>query len=220
MPGEEKHHGPHNCICPNPACPARGQRVRAMSTSIRAKRSGSSAPSAARRSATKGTALYRLRTSSEMVNCGHVARPWLSAAGHRRGFGFDERTVASRGPGRVSKARPSKNIWSNNRATWDRYKPMNWCQDSGRHRVDGAGMMVRTRLWLAGEVSVHSRYGLIRGLIGRVRRCAAASADLVLYRWVELLRPGNSCDVSRSGATGGLGRPGCVRGATSASHRS
>jgi len=34
-------------------------------------------------------------------------------------------------------------------------------------------MMVRTRLWLAGEVSPHRDMPLLRQLIERVRRCAA-----------------------------------------------
>jgi hypothetical protein len=47
-------------------------------------------------------------------------------------FGFDERTVASWGA-RAGIQGPSKNIWSNNRATWDRCKLM-----KSASRVKGA----------------------------------------------------------------------------------
>ena len=39
------------------------------------------------------------------------------------------------------------------RVTWDGTSGRNPGQETGRHCLDGAGMMVQTRLWLAGEVS-------------------------------------------------------------------
>jgi hypothetical protein len=73
-------------------------------------------------------------------------------------------------------------------------------------------LMVRTRLWLAGEVHEPRDRSLIRRLIERVRR--GAPCALVLYGWGDLLRPGDSRDVSRSGAHGR------ARVSPAASHRS
>jgi hypothetical protein len=41
-------------------------------------------------------------------------------------------------------------------------------------------LMVRTRLWLAGEVSPHRNTPLIRQLVTRVRRCTNAPSAVVL----------------------------------------
>jgi hypothetical protein len=47
-------------------------------------------------------------------------------------------------------------------------------------------MMVRTRLWLAGEVSPHRDMPLLRQLIERVRRCAA---HLPIHAFAVLQQP-------------------------------
>ena len=56
-------------------------------------------------------------------------------------------------------------------------------------------MMVTTRLWLGGEVSEQRDMPLIRRLIERVRHCAPV-ALCCLYRWLGVLRPGDSRDLS------------------------
>ena len=48
-------------------------------------------------------------------------------------------------------------------------------------------MTVGTRLWLAGEVSEQRDLGLVRRLLGRVRRCAARCPAAGLHRWVSRL---------------------------------
>ena len=55
-------------------------------------------------------------------------------------------------------------------------------------------MMIKTRLWLAGEVSEHRDMPLIRRLMSA---CAAAPcpSPVVLYRWLVLLHPSDSRDV-------------------------
>jgi hypothetical protein len=58
-------------------------------------------------------------------------------------------------------------------------------------------MMVRSRLWLAGEVSEHRAMALMHRLIAQVRRGATHWALLFLYRRLVLLHPGHARDVSR-----------------------
>jgi hypothetical protein len=67
-------------------------------------------------------------------------------------------------------------------------------------------MMVRTRLWLAGEVSERRDMPLIRRLIERVRRCAAHRPRCsVLMAWCPTIRAIRS--PAHSGAGGAPGRP-------------
>ena len=81
-------------------------------------------------------------------------------------------------------------------------------------------MMVKTRLWLAGEVSEHRDMTLIRRLIERVRTCALHRPLLFctdgLCSYIRAMRETFREPVQ----TGGPGRPGCVPGAISALPRS
>ena len=66
-------------------------------------------------------------------------------------------------------------------------------------------MMVKTRLWLAGEVSAHRDMPLIRRLLERVRRCAAPAPLLLctdgLSAYVRAMRE-TFRDPVRTGAPG------------------
>ena len=70
-------------------------------------------------------------------------------------------------------------------------------------------LMVRTRLWLAGEVSAQRDMPLIRRLIERVMLCGPSS-PVGLYRWLGVLHPPR--ETSRSRAHGHADAPSCGRG--------
>ena len=76
-------------------------------------------------------------------------------------------------------------------------------------------MMVKTRLWLGGEVSEQRDMPLIRRLIERVKRCAARRPLLVctdgLVSYIRAIRETFRDPVHTGKADG----PGCVRGAMS-----
>jgi transposase-like protein len=87
---------PATVFCPNLACPARGQSGQG-NIGIHSRKDQRFLCTVCRKtfSATKGTALYRLRTSAETVSLGvmllaHGGPPQAIVAA----FGFDERTVA------------------------------------------------------------------------------------------------------------------------------
>src|SRR5262249_51785810 len=125
-------------------------------------------------SATKGTAFYRLRTSAETVSLvvtlmahGCPLQAIVVA------FGYDERTVACwlGRAGRQGQAVQEHLV----------AQPRDLGQvqaDEIRVKRQGGvvwmalAMMVKTRLWLAGEVSAQRDMTLIRQLIERVRACA------------------------------------------------
>jgi hypothetical protein len=158
-------------------------------------------------SATKGTALYRLRTSAETVTLVVT----LLAHGCPRqaiviAFGFDERTAARWG------ARAGVQ----GRAVQEHL--VEQPRDLGQVQADeirvktqrgivwmALAMMVRTRLWLAGEVGERRNMTLIRQLIERVRRCAAYRPLLVctdgLSAYVRPVRE-TFRDPERTGAHG------------------
>jgi transposase-like protein len=126
-------------------------------------------------SARKGTVFYRLRTSAETV----VLVVTLLAHGCPlqaivAAFGFDERTVADWW------ARSGRQGQAVQEALVERPRDLGQVQaDELRVKKQGGlvwmalAMMVKTRLWLGGEVSAPRDMTLIRGLIERVRRWAA-----------------------------------------------
>src|SRR5215831_9032418 len=126
-------------------------------------------------SATKGTVFYRLRTSAETV----VIVVTLLAHGCPlqaivAAFGFDERTVADWW------ARSGRQGQAVHECLVERPRDLGQVQaDELRVKKQGGivwmalAMMVKTRLWLGGEVSEQRDLPLIRRLIERVRRCAA-----------------------------------------------
>src|SRR5215216_6385651 len=132
-------------------------------------------------SATTGTVFYRLRTAAETV----VLIVTLLAHGcpvHAivAAFGFDERTVADWW------ARSGRQGQAVQEFLVERPRDLGQVQaDELRVKKQGGivwmalAMMVKTRLWLGGEVSEQRDMPLIRRLIERVRRCAAHRPLLV-----------------------------------------
>jgi len=166
---------PTTVFCPNLACPARGQTGQG-NIGIHSRKDKRFVCTECHKtfSATKGTALYRLRTAAETVTLvmtllAHGCPPQAIVAA----FGYDERTVArwmARG-GRQGQAVQEHLV--------EQPRDLGQVQaDEIRVKKQGGvvwmalAMMVSTRLWLAGEVSEQRDMTLIRRLIERVRACA------------------------------------------------
>ena len=173
---------PATVFCPNLACPARGQ-VGQGNIGIHSHKEPRFMCTQCHKTftATKGTALYRLRTPADTVTL------VLTLLAHGCplqaivvAFGVDERTVATwmlRG-GAQSRAVHTHLI--------EQPHDLGQVQaDEIRVKKQGGivwmalAMMVSTRLWLAGEVSAQRDMPLIRRLIEQVRRCAARCPLLV-----------------------------------------
>src|SRR5215475_3664792 len=126
-------------------------------------------------SATKDTVFYRLRTTAETVSLvitllahGCPLQAIVAA------FGFDERTVAAWW------ARSGRQGQAVHESLVEQPRDLGQVQaDELRVKKQGGivwmalAMMVKTRLWLGGEVSEQRDMTLIRRLIERVRRSAA-----------------------------------------------
>ena len=167
---------PTTTFCPNPACPARGQGGQG-NIGIHSRKDKRFICTECRKTfaATKGTAFYRLRTPAETVAL------VLTLLAHGCplqaivvAFGFDERTVAA------WEARAGRQGQAVQEHLVEQPRDLGHVQaDEIRVKTQGGivwmalAMMVKTRLWLAGEVSEHRDMPLIRQLIERVRRCAA-----------------------------------------------
>ncbi len=166
---------PTTTFCPNLACPARGQSGQG-NIGIHSRKEQRFLCTACHKtfSATKGTALYRLRTAAETVSLvitllahGCPVQAIVAA------FGFDERTVAAwwARAGRQGQAVQEQLV--------EQPRDLGQVQaDEIRVKKQGGivwmalAMMISTRLWLAGEVSEQRDMTLIRRLIERVRACA------------------------------------------------
>ncbi|MGE3537814.1 MAG: hypothetical protein AB7N91_10325 [Candidatus Tectimicrobiota bacterium] len=130
---------------------------------------------------TKGTALYRLRTSAETISLvvtllahGCPLQAIVVA------FGYDERTVASwlaraGGHGQAVQEHMVEQPRALGQVQADEIR----VKTQGRVVWMALAMMVKTRLWLGGEVSEQRDMALIRRLIERVKRCAAHGPLLV-----------------------------------------
>ena len=167
---------PTTVFCPNLACPARGQTGQG-NIRIHSRKDQRFLCTECHKtfSATKGTALYRLRTSAETVSLvvtllahGCPLQAIVVA------FGFDERTVA------CWLARAGGQGQAVQEHLVEQPRDLGQVQaDEIRVKTQGGivwmalAMMVSTRLWLGGEVSEQRDMALIRRLIERVRRCAA-----------------------------------------------
>ena len=166
---------PTTVFCPNLACPARGQTGQG-NIGIHSRKDQRFLCTQCRKTftATKGTVFYRLRTSAELV----VMVVTLLAHGCPlqaivAAFGFDERTVADWW------ARAGHQGQAVQAYLVEQPRDLGQVQaDEIRVKTQGSimwmalAMMVKTRLWLAGEVSAHRDMPLIRRLIERVRTCA------------------------------------------------
>jgi hypothetical protein len=197
-------------FCPNLECPARGQ-ARQGNLRLPSRQDTRCLCTACRKTcaATKGTALYRLRTSAKTVPLvvtllAHGC-PWQAIV---VAFGFDERTVASWA------ARAGVQGQAVQAYVVEQPHDLGPVQaDEIRVKTQGGimwmalAMMVRTRVWLAGEVSAHRDLPLMRRLMERVRRCAVhrpllfCTGGFVAY--VRAIRE-TFRDPQR---TGGQGRP-------------
>src|SRR5438128_8461434 len=167
---------PTTTFCPNMACPARGQTGQG-NIGIHARKDRRFICTQCRKTfaATHGTVFYRLRTSADLVALiltllahGCPLQAIVAA------FGFDERTVAA------WRARAGRQGQAVQESLVEQPRDLGQVQaDEIRVKQQGGivwmalAMMVKTRLWLAGEVSEHRDMALIRRLIERVRRCAA-----------------------------------------------
>ena len=167
---------PTTLFCPNTACPARGQRGQG-NIGVHSRKDKRFICTECRKtfSATTGTAFYRLRTAADtvalvMTLLAHGCPVQAIVAA----FGFDERTVA------VWEARSGRQGQAVQEHLVEQPRNLGQVQaDEIRVKKQGGlvwmalAMMVQTRLWLGGEVSVQRDLPLIRRLIARVRRCAA-----------------------------------------------
>src|SRR5437763_17133559 len=162
---EETNMDPARTFCPNMACPARGQTGQG-NIGIHSCKDKRFLCTACHKtfSATKGTAFYRLRTPAETVAL------VLTLLAHGCplqaivvAFGFDERTVAAWGTraGRQGQAVQEHLV--------EQPRDLGQVQaDEIRVKTQGGiawmalAMMVKTRWWLAGEVSAQRDMLLIR----------------------------------------------------------
>ena len=163
-------------FCPNVECPARGQAGQGH-IRIHSRQDTRFLCTACRQTfaATQGTAVYRLRTSATTVTLGVTLLahgcPWQAIV---VAFGCDERTGASwaaragsQGQAVQAHVVEQPRELGQVQAAEIRVKPQ------GGMVGMALAIMVRTRLWLAGEVSVHRDLPLMRRLMERVRRGAA-----------------------------------------------
>jgi transposase-like protein len=173
---------PTTVFCPNLACPTRGQTGKGnIGIHSRKEQRFICHECDKTFSATTGTVFYRLRTSAETV----LIIVTLLAHGCPlqaivAAFGFDERTVAAWW------ARSGRQGQAVHEHLVEQPRDLGQVQaDELRVKKQGGivwmalAMMVKTRLWLGGEVSEQRALPLIRRLIARVRRCAAHRPLLV-----------------------------------------
>jgi transposase-like protein len=167
---------PATVFCPNLECPARGQTGEGT-IRIHSRKDQRFLCTACHKtfSATKGTAFYRLRTAAKTVSLvvtllahGCPVQAIVAA------FRLDERTVADWW------ARAGQQGQAVQEYLVEQPHDLGHVQaDEIRVKMQGGivwmalAMVVRTRLWLGGEVSAPRDMPLIRRLIARVRRCAA-----------------------------------------------
>ena len=167
---------PTTVFCPNRACPARGQRGEG-NIRIHSQKDQRFRCTECRKtfSATTGTVFYRLRTAAEMVSLvvtllahGCPLQAIVAA------FGFDERTVADwwARSGRQGQAVHEYVVEQPRDLGQGQADELRVKQQCGVVWM-ALAMMVKTRLWLGGEVSEPRDLPRIRRLTERVRRCAA-----------------------------------------------
>src|SRR5687767_9521703 len=173
---------PTMVFCPNLACPARGQTGQGnIGRHSRKDKRFLCTECHKTFSATKGTAFYRLRTAAETVTLvGTLLAPGCPPQAIVAAFGFDERTGMrwmTRGGGHGQAVQEH---------LVEQPRDLGQVQaDEIRVKKQGGivwmalAMMVKTRLWLGGEVSAQRDMALIRRLVERVKRCAARRPLLV-----------------------------------------
>jgi transposase-like protein len=166
---------PAQAFCPNLECPARGQTGKGnIGIHSRKERRFMCRQCHKTFAATKGTVWYRLRTATAEVRIvltllAHGCPPQAIVAA----YGVDERTVAN------WLVRAGQHSQAVHEHLVEQPRDLGQVQaDELRVKRQGGvvwmamAMMVRTRLWLGGEVSERRDLPLIRALLARVRRCA------------------------------------------------
>jgi transposase-like protein/IS1 family transposase len=167
---------PTTTFCPNRACPARGQRGQG-NIGIHSRKEQRFICKQCHKTftATKGPVFSRLRTAAELVV---IVVTLLAHGGPLQAlvaaFRLDERTVADWW------VRAGQQGQAVQEYLVEHPRDLGHVQaDESRVKTQGSivwmalAMMVRTRLWLAGEVRAQRDMPLIRRLIERVRPCAA-----------------------------------------------
>jgi transposase-like protein len=166
---------PTTTFCPTMTCPTRGQTGQG-NIGIHSRKDRRFICTQCRKTfaATYGTVFYRLRTAGDLVALiitllahGCPVQAIVVA------FGVDERTIAA------WRARAGRQGQAVQAHLVEQPRDLGQVQaDEIRVKRQGGiiwmalAMMVSTRLWLAGEVSVQRNMTLIRRLIERVRACA------------------------------------------------
>ena len=167
---------PTTTFCPNMACPARGQRGQGnMGIPSRKDKRFIGTECRTTFSATTGTAFDRLRTAAETVaRIVTVLAHGCPVQAMVAALGFDERPVAAWW------ARSGRHGPAVQACLVEQPRALGQGQ-AGEIRVKKQGgivwmalaMMVKTRLWLGGEVREQRDMALSRRLLARVRRWAA-----------------------------------------------
>jgi transposase-like protein len=173
---EDTSMDPATTFCPNMACPARGQTGQGT-IGLHSRKDHRVLCTACHKtfSATQGPAFARLRTSAETVR---LVVTLLAHGWPRHAIvvacGSDERTVA------CWLARAGGHGQAVQEPVVEPPRDLGHVQaDAIRVKTQGGivwralAMMVRTRVWLAGEVSASRDMPLMRRRMERVRRCAA-----------------------------------------------
>jgi transposase-like protein len=172
-------------FCLHLACPARGQTGQGH-MGIHSRQDTRCICRQCRKTftVTKGTVFYRLRTAAETVVMvvtlrAHGCPPQAVVAA----FGVDERTVADwlARAGRQGQA-VHERLVEHPRDLGQVHAAEIRVKKQGGMVWMALAMMVRPRLWLAGELSAHRDMRLIRRLIARVRHGAAPRPLLI---WIE-----------------------------------
>jgi transposase-like protein len=183
---------PTTVFCPHRACPARGQTGQG-NIGIHSQKEQRFICHACHKtfSARTGPVFYRLRTSAETVAIvvtllahGCPLQAIVAA------FGFDERTVAAwwARSGRQGQAVHEHLVEQPRDLGQVQADELRVKKQRGIVRM-ALAMMVKTRLWLGGEVSEQRDLPLIRRLTERVRRCAARRPLLGSVSKVEMTTP-------------------------------
>jgi transposase-like protein len=173
---------PTTTFCPNVACPARGQTGQGNIGIHSCKDKRFLCTECHKTfSATKGTVFYRLRTSAETVSLvGTLLAHGCPLQALIVAFGYEERT------GAAWVARGGDQGQAVQEHLVEQPRDLGQVQaDASRVKKQGGivwmawAMMVKTRLWLGGEVREQRDMPLMRRLMERVRRWAARRPLLV-----------------------------------------
>jgi transposase-like protein len=200
---------PPTC-CPNRACPTRGQTGQGTMGIHSQQEQRFLCPQCRKTcTATPGTAWYRLRTSAETVR---LVVTLLAHGCPRQAIvmacGDDECTVASwlaraGGPGQAGQA----HVVEQPRALGQGQADAIRVKTPGRLVWMALAMLVKTRVWLGGEVSEQRERPLLRRLSERVKRCAAPRPFLVCPDGVVSYMRAIRETLREPGPTGQGGRP-------------